>query len=373
VRVIVIGGGIAGASVAWALAERGITDVVILEREPRPGHHASGRSAAALVELATDLVEARLLHAGGDALRHPPAGFADRPLLRPTGTLELLDAAHLAAAREVLPALRALGMVIELVEPDELRRRFPELTAPGVAAGAWMPTCGRIDVAALLAGFLDGARRAGADLRCGAEVRALRHDGRAWLADTAAGAVAGDVVINAAGPWVAHVAALAGALPIRFSTRRRTVVVFDPPAGRDYREWPLIAFESARFYIGPEGDALIASPMDEDEVAPCDAAPDPAVIAATLDKVGTMAALLAPARIRCARAGLRTFAPDGRLVIGPDPAAPAFHWLAGQGGIGMETCFAYARIAAELIATGASTWPDHAALAADRFMQGGKP
>jgi D-arginine dehydrogenase len=351
-RVLVIGGGIAGASVAWALAERGITDVVILEREARPGHHATGRSAAALVELATDLIEARLLHAGGDALRRPPAGFADRPLLRPTGTLELLDAAHLAAAREVLPALRELGMVIEMIEPDELRRRFPELTAPGVAAGAWMPTCGRIDVPALLAGFLDGARRAGVELRCGAELRALRHE---------------DVVVNAAGPWAGRIAALAGALPIRFSTRRRTVIVFDPPAGRDYTAWPLIAFESARFYIGPEGDALIASPMDEDELAPCDATPDPAVIAATIDKVRLMAAPLAPAQVRGARAGLRTFAPDGRLVIGPDPGVPGFHWLAGQGGIGIETCFAYARIAAELIAAGASTWSDRAALAPERF------
>jgi D-arginine dehydrogenase len=364
-RVIIIGGGIAGASVAWALAERGVTDVVLLEREPAPARHATGRSAAALVELSTDPIEARLLHAGGEALRRPPPGFA--PLLRPTGTVELLDDAGWRAAGEAAPWLRELGVVLELIGAGEVARRFPEITAPAVAGAAWMPTCGRIDVPALVDGFLAGARRAGVDLRCGAEVTGLRRDGRGWTATTPAGEVGGDVVVDAAGPWVAGVAALAGALPIRFTTRRRTVILFDPPPGRDLTAWPLIAFDAARFYIGPEGDALIASPMDEDRIDPCDAAPDPAVIEGALAKVRALAAPLAPQRLRGARAGLRTFAPDERLVIGPDPRQPGFFWLAGQGGIGIESCFPAARLAAEWIATGACSWPDAAAFAPERF------
>jgi D-arginine dehydrogenase len=368
-EVVIVGAGVAGASLAYFLARSGVRDVVVLERESAAARHASGRSAEALVEVEPDPLWQPLVTEGAAFLRTPPPGFAPLPLLRATGELNLLDALERERLAAALPDLARQGIAIEIVAPDEVRRRYPFITEPELAGAAWAPGSGRIEVAALIAGYLAGAREAGAELWLDAGVTAVeREAGRVTGVVTARGPLRCRTLVCAAGAWAGELAAMAGALPIHMQPLRRTVVSFDAPPGMAVRHWPLVAHESRLIYIAPEGDGLLACPMDEDPVDPCDAQPDPARIALALERLGRLAAPLRPDRIRTARAGLRTFAPDRRLVMGPDPMCPGFFWLAGQGGWGIETSPAVGRMAATMLAGGATRDADVAArLAPERF------
>lgn len=355
-EVVIVGAGVAGASLAYFLAREGVSDVVVVEREGAAARHASGRSAEALVEVEPDPLWQPLVAEGAAFLRRPPPGFAPLPLLRATGEINLLDAHDRDRLAAELPGLARQGIHIEILEPDEVRRRYPFITEPELAGAAWAPGSGRIEVAALIAGYLAGARAAGAELWLDAGVTGVeREAGRVTGVVTSRGTLRCRTLVCAAGAWAGELAAMADALPIQMQPLRRTVVSFDAPPGMAVRDWPLVAYESRHIYVGPERDGLLACPMDEDPSAPCDAQPDPARIDLTLERLGRLAAPLRPARIRAARAGLRTFAPDRRLVMGGDPTRPGFFWLAGQGGWGIETSPAVGRMAASLIATGATT------------------
>jgi D-arginine dehydrogenase len=363
-EVVIAGAGVAGASLAHFLVQAGVRDVLLVEREPAPARHASGRSAEALVEVELEPMWQPLLAEGARFLRRPPAGFAGAPLCRATGVLNLMDEAERDEMTRALPWLRGHGVAVEVLEADEVRRRFPYLSEPSFAAGCWMPDSGRIAVGALIAGYLGSARRGGAELWLDAAVTGVEtRAGRVCGVVTSRGPVPCRTLVCAAGAWAGELGAMAGAAPIRFQPLRRTVISFDPPAGWQVADWPLISFDARGVYVAPERDGLLASPMDEDPVAPCDAQPDPARIELALERLARLAAPLRPDRLRAARAGLRTFAPDRRLVVGEDPARPGFFWLAGQGGWGIETSPAVGRIAAALV-TGAAGGADPALLAA---------
>ena len=123
-QVIVVGGGIAGASVAYFLTRRGVTDVVILEREDLPGYHTTGRSAAVLVELDENRTMQRLIAAAAPFFRSPPAGFADHALLEPSGILFAYDGAEWDEARALIPTALADGIRAEELSAADVLARF---------------------------------------------------------------------------------------------------------------------------------------------------------------------------------------------------------------------------------------------------------
>lgn len=351
--IVIAGAGVAGASLAHFLAAAGARDVLVVEREPAPARHASGRSAEALIDVELDPRWQPLVAEGARFLRAPPPGFSRAPLTRATGVMNLLDEAEEAALVAALPSLRRRAIEVELLAPAEVRRRLPWITATDFAAGSWLPASGRLAAGALVEGYLGSARRAGVDLWLGTEVLEVEtRAGRVAGVVTARGPVACRTLVCAAGAWAGALGAMAGATPIDLAPLRRTVVSFDAPAGVDSRDWPLVAFDAREIYVAPEGAGLLCSPMDEDRVEPCDAAPDPARIELALARLAALAAPLSPSSIRSARAGLRTFAPDRNLVVGEDGRRPGFFWLAGQGGWGIETSAAVGRLAAELLLRG---------------------
>lgn len=363
-EVVIAGAGIAGASLAYFLARAGVPDVLVLEREDRPGRHASGRSAEALVEVELDPVWQPLLSRGAAFLRQPPPGFAGgQAIVRATGVVNLMDAGERSALEVALPALWSQGVRAEVLEPAALRRRLPFLTEVDVAGGLWLPRSGRLAVGALLTGYLDAARAAGAAVWLGAEISGVvTTGGRVTGVQTRRGEVRCRTLVNAAGAWAGELGARAGGRGIPLQPLRRTVISFDAPAGQAVAGWPLLSYDSRGIYVAPEGEGLLASPMDEDPVAPCDAAPDPARIALALERLGRLAAPLVPAEVRAARAGLRTFAPDHHPVVGDDPDRPGLFWLAGQGGWGIETSPALGQLGAALL-TGQPLEDDLAAVA----------
>jgi D-arginine dehydrogenase len=260
-------------------------------------------------------------------------------------------------------------VVAEILEPATCHGDLPFLSERDFAGALRLPRSGRLAVTALLSGYLGAARARGAEVWLNTEVQAVHTlGGRVCGIETSRGPAECRTLVCAAGPWASAIAELAGALPIQLVPLRRTLITVDPPLGMDVTAWPLVSYDSRGIYLVPEGRYLLASPMDEDPIAPCDASPVPAAVQLALDRLGRLAAPLRPPAIRAVRAGLRTFAPDRRPVVGEDPLVPGFFWLAGQGGAGIETSPAVGRLAAQLITRGEIPDPDLArALSPARF------
>jgi len=342
--IIVIGAGIAGASVAAHLAET--QRVLLLEREDRPGYHATGRSAALFTEIYGSAPIRALTRASRQFLFEPPAGFAQGPLTRPRGCLHIGTAAQL----ELLHKFRAepdIGRATRAVTPAETRRLCPVLREDYVAGGVYEPDSSDIDVAALHQGYLRLLRAREGRLVTNAEVHALARTSAGWSVSAGAETHRAPLVINAAGAWADSIAALAGVAPVGLEPRRRTALLVDAPAGVAVSDWPFVSDIEERFYFKPEAGSLFLSPADETPTTPQDAQPDEWDVATAVERIET-ATTLRIDRLKARWAGLRTFAPDRIPVVGFG-SQPGFFWLAGQGGYGIQTSPALSRTAAALV------------------------
>lgn len=370
-QVIIVGGGIAGASLAYFLAERGLTDVLLLEKEEQPGYHSTGRSAAVLVEIDPVLTVLQLkIHSAG-FFREPPTGFSENPVLVPSGILALFAEPLWSAVLEFLPFLDSSGVAHEILSPDEIISRVPVLSPGYFEGGVLLAEDGHLDVHELLWSYLRHAKQRGVEVRCGLEVKGIDVDkGRCRGVVTDVGTFQARWIVNAAGAWAGRLGTLTGATPIELTPKRRTIVSFTPPEPVNAESWPFVANESHCLYFGPESHGFIASPMDEDPHEPCDARPEEIVVAETLHRMEMLAPGLVPRSLRRTWAGLRTFAPDRVPVVGEDPRIRGFFWLAGQGGAGIETSPAVGQIAADLILDGRTERFDEKILSPMRFRNG---
>ena len=364
--VIVIGGGIAGASSAAALA--GSRRVLLLERESQPGYHTTGRSAALLTPFYGNATVRALNHAGGRWYTSPPQGFADVPLLGPRGELYVACAEDRHAVEEAAESAAGKG---ELLDGAGARAIVPALR-PEWVARAWHDSDAMdMEVGAILQGFLRQLRQRGGTIRTDAEVTALGRGGEGWIVATRSGEVSAPVVVNASGAWADTVAGLADLGPLGIAPKRRTAIIVDPPPGQDTRRWPGVLDIREAWYMKPEAGKLMCSPADETDSEPCDAQPEELDIAICVDRV-QQAVDIDIRRIEHSWAGLRSFAPDRTPVAGFDPRAEGFFWLAGQGGYGIMTAPALAAITAHLITgAGLPAWlgeQDPAALAPGRLL-----
>ena len=348
VDIAIIGGGIAGISLAWALAEAGAAQrLLVLEAEDAPGYHASGRSAALFSETYGNGLVRALSSASGDFFRAPPEDFAGYALTRPRGVLHLGTAAQAAALDAEAETLSRLVPSVRRLSAGQARAIVPVL-APRWAGAVLEPEALDIDTNGLLQGCLRGLRQRGGQLRTGAAVTALAPlAGGGWRLQTAAGVVEAGVVVNAAGAWADVVAGLAGAAPVGLEPKRRTAFLFDAaaPASAD---WPMVIDLDESFYFKPNSGRLMGSLADEAPSAPCDAAPEDLDVAIAVDRI-EQATTLAVRRVTHAWAGLRSFVADKSPVLGFDPDAPDFFWCAGQGGYGFQTAPAMARLGAALL------------------------
>ena len=339
-EVIVVGAGIAGASLAYFLACRGRgAGVVILEREEQPAVHSTGRSAAMAVELHHDPIVRSLIHRGVGFLESPPADFAEAPVYDPVGVLAPAEGAAWTDLRRFGEVLAAEGITVAEVSPDDVIRRVPVLERARMEGALCLPGNGHIDVHGLLSGYLARARRAGAELRCNVEVKSLAVErGRCVGVETNKGPLRARWVAIAAGAWSGALSATAaGAAPIDLQPRRRTAISFAAPTGVDPRRWPVVDCDWRGVYFKHESGGFLASPMDQEPSVPCDAAPTEEAVADAIEKLRLIAPAIVPGALRRKWAGLRTFAPDERPVVGPDPRLPGLFWVAGQGGVGIET------------------------------------
>lgn len=354
---LIIGGGIAGTSAGAALSDLGA--VLLLEAERGLAYHASGRSAA--------LYEANYGHPVTVALnRASRAGHdtLDGGLLSPRGLMLLGGPGEEDRAEREIAT-----MELDPIPPQDARAHVPVLDLGHVTRAGYHAEAWDIDTDRMVQAYARQIRAAGGEVLTGARVTAIARAGGIWTVTTTDRTHEARVLVNAAGAWADHVAVMAGIAPLGLTPLRRSIARVPAPGGHDVSGWPMLLGAGERWYAKPDAGAWLISPAEEDPVPePHDAFPDDMTLAEGIARYQPFVTEEVT-RVTTSWAGLRTFAPDRCLVLGPEPGRDDFVWVAGQGGYGFQTAPAASRLVADIVGTRASELPGEiiAALRPDRL------
>jgi D-arginine dehydrogenase len=334
--VVVVGGGMAGVSLAFELAAD--RRVVLLEMEPTLAYHTTGRSAAMFLE-----------SYGGPEIRALTTASREflelRQVLAPLPMLHIGRTGRGEAVEQMYQAVRVLVGNVELVEADQAVRLQPLLRPGQVERGLLEPDAMQIDVHALHQSYVHGLRERGGQIETRARVEAADHAAGVWRLQSGGGEWQAPVVANAAGAWADVVAGVFGARPAGMRPLRRTAFMVDDPSGA---RPPMLSDIDESFYLKPDAGQLLCSPAEETLLEPCDARADEVAIARAIEVINQVTTLDVR-HVRARWAGLRTFVADRLPVVGFDAERPGLFWYAGQGGYGIQLAPALARVGAALI------------------------
>ena len=341
---IIIGAGIAGASVAAFLAPD--AKICVLEAESQAGYHSTGRSAAMYVPAYGPPIIRMLTRASGRFFNAPPDGFTETPLLSPRDILLIVQPSQETQLAQFQAEMEEAQNLVA-ISAEEMRARQPLLRKGYASQGLIDPTGSDIDVHALHRGFLRQMRQEGGQFLPNARVQSLRREKGIWHIRLKDRMLYARTIINAAGAWAEEIGQMARAEEIGLVPKRRTALLIDPPAGLDLAKMPMTIDIEEAFYLKPEAGQILISPANEDPMAACDAQPDEMDIAICVDRIEG-AFDLKLRRFQAKWAGLRSFVADKEPVVGYSDKVDGFFWLAGQGGYGIQSCPAMGQLAAAL-------------------------
>ncbi|MEM6890866.1 MAG: FAD-binding oxidoreductase [Pseudomonadota bacterium] len=332
-RVIVIGGGIAGLSAAANFSSD--LEVTVLEAETSLGYHASGRSAALIEQnygappvQALNRASFPILEAGG--------------YLSPRGLMIVAKSSERTAFESDVST-----MGLAEITPQDACAKVPVLDPKKVSFAAYHAEAYDIDTDKLLQDFARRLRSSGGQLQTNARAVDIDWDGSEWTVQTATNRYRAELLVNAAGAWADQIAQLAGLSQLGVVPYRRSMARIAAPGGAKIADWPMFFGVDESWYAKPDAGALLVSPADEVPTHPHDAWADDLTLAKGLALYEDM--VTEPVTRMIANwAGLRSFAPDRSLVLGPDPRLSSFVWCAGQGGYGMQTSPAAGKLLADL-------------------------
>lgn len=341
---VVIGGGMAGSSVAAHLAAD--ASVRLVEMEDHPGYHSTGRSAAIFSEAYGNPLVRALTRASRAMLFSPPADFASIALVKPR---QVLITAH--AGQEI--ALE--NFLLSAVHGGDLKSQSiaeaialcPALRPTELIGAVINQNAADIEVHELQHGYLRWFKARGGVVSTASQVTAIDRDGSGWSVTTTNGTMRAGTIVNAAGAWAGEIARLAGAQSLDVQPLQRTACLIEPPQGTDTTGWPMLVNVEEEFYLKPDAGLLLLSPADESATEPCDVQADDLAIAIAVDRL-ERATTLQIKRIVRRWAGLRTFVNDRAPVLGFDAQQRGFFWLAALGGYGIQTAPALSQIAASI-------------------------
>jgi D-arginine dehydrogenase len=332
--IVVVGAGIAGASVAAHLAET--HRVVVAEMEERPGYHTTGRSAAAFEPNYGPLPILALTRA---SRRH----FDEGGYLAPRDTVFLMPDGQEQAFERLLAVQQGMAEI----SPEAARARHPLLREGYARRAIHDPATADIDVDLLHQHYLRLFRQRGGRLLVSAPVTAIAREAQ-WSLLAGTETISARIIVNAAGAWGDRVAALAGRRPVGLVPKRRSIAMLPPPEGANAMDWPLVGDVGETWYCKPQSGKLLVSPADATPVEPHDAFAEDLTLAEGIERFQE-AIDMEVTRLEGSWAGLRSFAPDGNPVVGYDAADDGFFWLIGQGGYGIQSAPALSRLAAALV------------------------
>ncbi len=338
---LVVGAGIAGASVAARLAET--HSVILIDMEDRPGMHSTARSAASYEPNYGPPPMLALTRASHDFFMNPPPGFTDAPLFMPRGSLFL----EAEGQSEKSAALLAKSSGLQEISVKGTLELFPVLR-PEYAKRSFLDNqTGDLDVDLLHRGFFRMFKAWDGIVLLSAPLQSAERRVEKWHVRCGTTDVDATTIINAAGAWGDVVAKKCGAAPVGLQPKRRSIGVVPMPEDVDFAHWPMVTDVGETWYAKPQSGKLIVSSADATPVEPHDAYADDMAIAEGIDRLMT-ATTIEVERLDHNWGGLRTFASDGNPVVGFDPHTEGFFWLVGQGGYGIQTSPALSMTAANM-------------------------
>jgi D-arginine dehydrogenase len=338
---LVVGAGIAGASVAARLAET--HSVMVCDMEERAGYHTTGRSAASYEPNYGPPPMLALTRASAHFFHEPPQGFADAPLLSHRDSLFL----EAQGQDEHTAKFLAQASALDEISIADTKKRLPILR-DGYATRAFLDRhTADMDVDLIHRGFIKMAKAHGAQFLLSAPVQGIERQDGAWVVMAGDHKIRTRTIVNAAGAWGDVVAGFAGVQPIGLVPKRRSIGVIPIAREDDWLNWPMVTDVGETWYAKPQSGKMIVSSADATPVEPHDAYADDMAIAEGVERLMT-ATTLEVDRLDHAWGGLRTFASDGNPVVGFDPQTEGFFWLVGQGGYGIQSCPALSAAAADM-------------------------
>ncbi|ALE05240.1 hypothetical protein AL755_06705 [Arthrobacter sp. ERGS1:01] len=335
--VLIIGGGIAGLSLAWRLAPA--LDVVLVEAEPTLAFHSSSRSARQMQPSYGPAPIQELTRRSISMVEEISAGLP-APILMPRPLLTLGSAAEVRS-------LVAGNANLAFLDRTETMRLAPDLRPDGFAAAALDATAMEVDVPALLEFYRSEAVAAGAVILSGAPVNIVESGPGAETVTAGGHTITAGTVVNAAGAWADKVAGLFGVRPRGLVPHRRSVAIVSTREPVNPRG-PMVEPADESFYYRPDGARLLISPCESVPAEPGNAQVVDADIAELIHRIDAVTTL-GITGVERAWTGLRTQPADGLPVVGFDTELPNFFWLAGQGGYGIQTSAALSALAAGLL------------------------
>jgi D-arginine dehydrogenase len=336
---LVVGAGMAGASVAAHLAET--RSVMLIDMEAQAGFHATARSAAVYEPNYGPAAILALTRASKGFFENPPAGFTAAPLLSPRATL-MLEADGQA---EHTAQLLCFAAGLEEVSETAARRLFPVLRQAYAKRCFVDDHTGDLDVDLIHRGYLRLLSARGGTLLLNTGLHSAERQRGTWRVQCGDVEVSATTIVNAAGAWGDMVAERCGVRPVGLEARRRSIGVV--PVAMDSSTWPMVIDVGETWYAKPQGARLLVSSADATPVPACDASADDMAIAEGVERM-MQATTLEVTRMESSWGGIRTFAPDGNPVVGYDPSTEGFVWLVGQGGYGIQSAPALSRVAANM-------------------------
>ena len=382
--VVIIGSGIVGSSVAYHLAEQGCTNVLVIEREAHQGKGSTGKSMGGVrAQFSTDVniqmsrYSIDFFSRFDEVVGHPADYRAHGYLFCATNQRHL---EYLKANRERQIALGVDN--VELVSTADILKLVPQLRADDIIGGTFCPTDGFVDPHSVMMGFMLKARERGARLWLDTEVTGIETEllecgGSTPLSsrqisgvNTTRGVISTRIVVNAAGPWAANVAGMAGAeLPVE--PLRRQLVPTEPFADLPQR-FPMVIDMSTGFHFRREGKGILLAWNDPEETPGFKTDFDNTFVEKILTRAADRVPCLAEAEVnpRRAWAGLYEMTPDHHAIIGPAPNVDGLFFANGFSGHGVMHSPASGRITADLILKGRSDLIDASQLSIERFAEG---
>jgi len=350
-RVGVVGGGIAGASAAYHLlkADRSL-EIILVEAEDQLGYHTTGRSAALLLENDGTESTRSIVQASVDFLLNPPEGLTENVFVRPRDVMHIATFEQSASVDRFLEENSNGRIPTKEISKSEAKKRFPALREQGLDRVVVDEGAGDIDVHCLHQAYLNNFRKNGGQIKPSTRIDSATRNGDHWNLETKMGDIPVDLIVNAAGAWGDQVATRAGVEPVGLQPRRRTAFTVNS-SEPNIQKWGMIADIDLQFYCKPDGQQLLCSLAEENPSEPCDAKHDEADVALAIERINA-ATTLDIRSVQTAWTGLRTFAPDRSMVIGPDTTDDSFFWCVGQGGTGIMTSPGVGRLLADLFTAG---------------------
>lgn len=341
--VLVIGGGIAGTSVAANLAPK--MKVCVIEAEEHAGYHSTGRSVAVYApSYGSDIIR-NLTDKSSDLFLAAEKSIK-QSILNDRGFLFIASKEQETALSNLNKEL-SKNVCINTLSGKEIFELVPALRKSYVHSAIYDPRAKDIDVASLHSYYIRKLREAGAQFLLSHKAKHISKHSEGYDVGCDGSNITCKTIVNAAGAWADQIADLAGCKKIGLRPLRRTAFSFNPPDW-DYAKWPVVIDCEEKFYIKPEVNSVIGSPADETIDIPRDVYPEEIDIAVGMDRIN-MALDFSVKNINSSWAGLRTFTPDRDPAVGYDPQQRDFFWLAGQGGYGIQTAPYLGKLAASMI------------------------